>query len=135
MFEMLPGFQAASEEALGSREGEGVKPAGGALRHGGVGSPTQLVRGLPDIPLYLCALEKTVLGPEPCAEQLCLGGGRAGHSTVHGNATLCLLPLVLQRLISSWAPECVSRFSKLLNLRYVGSFCPARPLCCPCSCG
>lgn len=133
MFEMVPRFQAASE-ALGSHEGKGVKPAAWALRHGGVGSLTQLVRGLPDIPLYLCALEKTVLGPETCAEQLCLGG--EGPGTVQSPAVPhCLLPLVLQRLLSSWAPECVSRFSKLLNLRYVGRFCPAWPQCCPCSCG
>lgn len=45
MFEMVPRFQTATEEALGSHEGEGIKPAGWALRHRGVGSATQLVRG------------------------------------------------------------------------------------------
>lgn len=131
MFTVVPRFQTASEEALGSGEDENVKPAGWAPQTLGVGSSAQLVRGLPDVFTYLCALETTVLGKET---------GVQSSSAWHGERLGAVWPAPMPRLTSCpWSfsilsphglPK-VSRFSKLLNFRNADRYHPIWSQHCP----
>lgn len=132
MFTMVPRFQTASEEALGSCEGENVKPAGWAPQTLGGGElRAACERTSWRFHTPVCPGNDNAGDGDWCAGQLCLARGRAGCSSVRAWALPHQLRLVFQHLASSRPPECLSRFSKLLNLRDAGRYRPTWPQHCP----
>lgn len=108
MFTMVPRFQTASEEALGSREGESVKPAGWAPQTWVGGAPRCLWEDFLTSSHTCVPWNDSAGEGDWCAEPFCLARGRAGRSLVRAWAVPHQLPLVFQHLVSSRPPECLS---------------------------